>query len=124
LADEASTTGLADPRIQAELLADAMLAASVGILVWDEHRRYVAANDCACQILGTSRSELLGQVVGGHTDNADELVDEALRAGFSYGTALVERFDGSGKARVFYATFMTRTAGMPYMATLLARLPD
>jgi hypothetical protein len=38
------------------------------------------------------------------------------------GEALVERFDGSGTIRVYYATFETTTAGMPFMATPLAPL--
>ena len=58
------TPALADPNIQAELLLDALRSASVGFLVWDEHRRYIAANDAACEILGTTLSELLGDTVG------------------------------------------------------------
>ena len=52
------TPALADPNIQAELLLDALRSASVGLLVWDEHRRYIAANDSACEILGTTLPEL------------------------------------------------------------------
>jgi uncharacterized protein (AIM24 family) len=49
-------------------------------------------------------------------------MDEALAKGFAAGEALVERFDGSGTIKVYYATFETTTAGMPFMATLLAPL--
>jgi PAS domain-containing protein len=48
-----STPGLADPQIQAQLQAEAMQSASGG-LVWDEDRRYIAANEAACRILGTT----------------------------------------------------------------------
>ncbi|HET7568950.1 MAG TPA: PAS domain-containing protein [Gaiellaceae bacterium] len=113
-------SALARPEIQAELIADALRSASVGLLVWDEDRRYVAANACACEILGTTLEELLGQRVGGHTEGGDPATEEALRTGFSTGTASVNRFDGSGRVEVFYATFTTKTAGMPFMATLLA----
>jgi hypothetical protein len=34
----------------------------------------------------------------------------------------VERFDGRGRVEVFYATFTTKTAGMPFMATVIAPL--
>jgi PAS domain-containing protein len=115
---------LAQPEIQAQLLAEALLGASVGLLVWDEDRRYIAANAAACEILGTTLDELLGQRVGDHTPQGTEAVGEALAAGFHTGTATVDRFDGSGRIEVFFATFTTTTAGMPFMATILARLPS
>jgi PAS domain-containing protein len=115
---------LAQPEIQAQLLAEALLGASVGLLVWDEDRRYIAANAAACEILGTTLDELLGQRVGDHTPQGTEAVGEALSAGFHTGTATVDRFDGSGRIEVFFATFTTTTAGMPFMTTILARLPS
>jgi PAS domain S-box-containing protein len=120
-----SGSALADPLIQAQLLAEALQTADVGFLVWDEDRRYIAANDAACELLGTTLVDLLGQPVGGHTVNqdVDELVDSAIRSKFVQGTAQVARFDGSGTVKVFYATFTTRSAGMPFMATVIARLP-
>lgn len=118
------TSSLASREIQAELISEALLSASVGFLVWDEDRRYVAANHCACDILGTNLEELLGQRVGEHTVQGLEAIENALSSGFASGEASVERFDGSGKRKVFYATFMTKTAGMPFMATVLAALPE
>lgn len=120
------TPALAHIEIQNQLLAEAMRSAKVGFLVWDEHRNYIAANEAACEILGTSLSGLLGQPVGRHTRDVevDQLIEDAIRTDFVYGTASVDRFDGRGAVRVFYATFATRSAGMPFMATLLARLPD
>jgi PAS domain S-box-containing protein len=115
---------LADPLIQAQLQAEAMQSATVGFLVWDEDRRYISANEEACRILGTTLDEILGQRVGEHTKNADGLIDAALRAGFISGTAFVRRFDGSGEIEVFYATFPTKSAGMPFMATVIAQIPD
>ena len=118
------TPTLADPNIQAELLLDALRSANVGFLVWDEDRRYIAANDAACEILGTTLPELLGQSVGGHTTSrgTDEMIETAIRTGLVHGTAEVSRFDGTGTVRVFYATFTTKSAGMPFMATVIAPL--
>jgi PAS domain S-box-containing protein len=115
---------LLDPLIQSRLQAEAMESAAVGFLVWDEDRRYIAANNSACEILGTTLEELLGQRVGGHTNDADPLIEEAVRKGYVTGTAFVDRFDGSGRIEVFYATFTTKSAGMPFMATVIARVPD
>lgn len=113
---------LARPEIQAELISEALGSASVGFLVWDEHRRYVAANAAACEILGTTLEQLLGQQVGAQTVEGLESVDEALATGFASGKAVVKPFDGRGPIEVFYATFTTKTAGMPFMATVIAPL--
>ena len=115
-----TSPSLARPEIQAELISEALGSASVGFLVWDEERRYIAANKCACEILGTTLEELLGHSVGEHTVEGAETLDDALASGFAQGRAVVERFDGSGRVEVFYATFTTKTAGMPFMATILA----
>ena len=117
-----TSPSLGQPEIQAELISEALSSASVGFLVWDEDRRYVAANAAACEILGTTLDELLGQRVGGHTVEGVDAVDEALASGFASGKAVVQRFDGRGPIEVFYATFTTKTAGMPFMATVIAPL--
>ena len=44
----------------------------------------------------------------------------AISNGFASGTAVVQRFDGRGTVEVFYVTFTTKTAGMPFMATVIA----
>ncbi len=120
------TSARANIEIQNQLLAEAMRSANVGFLVWDKHRQYIAANEEACEILGTTLTALLGQHVGSHTrdTDADQRINDAIRSDFAYGTAKVNRFDGSGPVNVFYATFTTKSAGTPFMATLLARLPD
>ena len=108
------------PEIQAELISEALTSASVGFLVWDEKGRYVAANAAACEILGTTLDRLLGQRVGDHAIEGLDAVDRAVATGFASGTAVVQRFDGRGTVEVFYVTFTTRTAGMPFMATVIA----
>ena len=115
-----TTPSLARPEIQAELISEALASASVGFLVWDEHRRYIAANPAACEILGTTLEELLGREVGGQTVDGLAAVDDALKSGLASGTAKVKRLDGRGPIDVFYVTFTTKTAGMPFMATVIA----
>jgi PAS domain-containing protein len=110
----------ARPEIQAELISEALSSASVGFLVWDEDRCYIAANAAACDILGTTLEELLGQEVGAHSTAGLDALGEALASGFASGKAVVQRLDGSGPVEVFYATFTTKTAGMPFMATVIA----
>lgn len=78
-----TSLSLARPEIQAELISEALGSASVGFLVWDDHRRYIAANAAACEILGTTLEELLGQEVGGHTEKGLQSIDEALAGGFA-----------------------------------------
>jgi PAS domain S-box-containing protein len=117
-----ASPSLAQPEIQAELISEALGSASVGFLVWDEHRRYVAANPAACEILGITLEELLGNEVGGPTVEGFEAVDEALTSGFVSGKVTVQRFDGRGPVEVFFATFTTKTAGMPFMATVITPL--
>jgi PAS domain S-box-containing protein len=112
---------LATPEIQAQLIAEALGGATVGILVWDEDGRYIAANDAACSILGTTLEDLLGQRVGAHTHDGEALIEQALRGEPAAGEATVDRFDGSGTIAVRYLTFTTRTAGMPFMATIIWR---
>ena len=118
----ATSLSLARPEIQAELIAEALASASVGFLVWDEHRRYVAANAAACEILGTTLEQLLGRQVGTQTTDGVDILEDALATGFASGRAVVQRFDGRGPVEVFYATFQTKAAGMPFMATVIAPL--
>lgn len=115
---------IAQPEIQAALISEALTSAGVGFLVWDENLRYIAANAAACEILGTTLAELLGQKIGGHTIAGAEALEEALASGFSSGRAVVEPFDGGRRINVFYANFATKTAGMPFMATVIAPLPS
>ena len=117
-----TSPSLARPEIQAELISEALASASVGFLVWDEHRRYIAANAAACEILGTTLEELLGREVGEQTIEGAAAVDEALKSGFTTGAATVQRPDGREPVEVYYATFTTKTAGMPFMATVIAPL--
>jgi PAS domain-containing protein len=56
--------------IQQTLLGDAAEHAEIGVMVWNEERRYVAVNVFACRILGVSREDLLGARVGDQNPTA------------------------------------------------------
>jgi PAS domain-containing protein len=111
--------GLTNAQIQLSLLGEAIAEANVGFLVWDDARRYVAVNARACELLGCSLETIIGSRVGSRTVDGETLVRKALRDGGLRGQVTVERFDGSGTLTIDYVTFMTRTAGLPYMASLI-----
>jgi len=107
------------PEIQATLIAEAMATATVGFLIWDDDRHYIAANRTACRMLGCSLEEILGSVVGSRTADGDQVVATVIAGGGGRGRVTAERFDGSGKVTLEYLTFSTRTAGLPYMASII-----
>jgi PAS domain S-box-containing protein len=109
---------LADEQIQATLLAEAMAAAEVGVVVWDDDRHYVAANRKACELIGCTIEELLGSEVGSHTPDGEATIEQAIRSRLTRGRIEVERFDGR-PATLEYVTFPTRTAGLPHMASVI-----
>jgi PAS domain-containing protein len=111
--------GLLNPLVQAELVAEAIADATVGVLVWDDSRRYIAANACACRLLGTTLDELIGSTVGGRTVDGEATVERVARTELSRGRITAERFDGSGPIELEYVTFATRAAGLPYMASVI-----
>ena len=116
--DAASVAALAHPQVQAALLGEAVASAEVGVLVWDDDRHFVAANSCACDLLGCTLDQLLGTSVGDHTVDGEETVERVLRGAGGRGRVTVERFDG-GTIALEYLTFATRTAGLPYMASIV-----
>jgi len=111
--------GLTNMHVQQTLMGESIAAASVGFLLWDDDRRYVAANAAACELLGCSLEEIIGATVGEHTEDGAEVVAQAIRRERSRGTLIVDRFDGSGTIEVEYLTFATSAAGLPYMASLI-----
>ena len=113
-----STRLLIAPHVQATLLAEAIQTAEVGFLVWDDDRHYIAANTAACSLLGCTLEQLLGSVVGERTVEGKELVERVVRGHGGRGRVAFERFDG-GTAELEYLTFSTKTAGLPYMASVI-----
>lgn len=100
--------GLTNRHVQQTLMGESIAAASVGFLLWDDDRRYVAANAAACELLGCSLEEIIGATVGEHTEDGAEVVAHAIRRERSRGTLIVDRFDGSGRSR--WSTSRSRRA--------------
>src|SRR5215217_4512140 len=75
-----STKARAHTLIQQTLLGDAAEHAEIGLMVWNEERRYVAVNTCACRLLGLSREDLLGAKVGdqNRTAAAQDAIEASL----------------------------------------------
>jgi PAS domain S-box-containing protein len=116
---EDSTRNLLAPdQVQATLLADAINGAEVGFLVWDDDRHYIAANPRACSLLGCTLEQLLGSTVGDRTVEGEEVVTNVVRGHGGRGRVTVERWDGD-RITLEYVTFATRTAGLPYMASVI-----
>jgi len=114
---------LADPQIQLTLLGDAVFSAEVGFLVWDDDRHYVAANRRACELLGCTLEQLLGSVVGERTVEGEQAVARVIQGDGRRGRLTVERFDGR-RITVEYLTFGTRSARLPYMASIIWAADD
>ena len=120
---ESTRNLLATHEVQATLLADAIQGAEVGFLVWDDDRHYIAANARACALLGCTLEQLLGSTVGERTAEGEEAVSSVLTGQGGRGRLTVERWDGD-TITVEYVTFATRTAGLPYMASLIWKAED
>jgi len=108
--DTTDRAGLANTQVQLTLLAETVASATVGMLVWDEDRRYIAANTRACELLACTLEELLGSVVGARTADGKATVERVVRGESRTGELEAERFDGQS-IRLSYLTFETRTAG-------------
>ncbi len=106
---------------QQTLLGDAAEHAQLGILVWNEERRYIAVNRYACKILGTTREELLGSQVGDHNPTA------AGRAAIE--TVLAE-LSATGRTSlpsgitVEWMTVASDVAGLPHIVGLMWEATD
>ena len=100
------------------LLAEAIDGAEVGFLVWDDDRHYIAANPRACSLLGCTLEQLLGSTVGERTVEGEDVVSSVVRDHGGRGRVTAQRWDGE-PITLEYVTFATRTAGLPYMASVI-----
>ena len=121
--EESTRNLLASHQVQATLLADAVQGAELGFLVWDDDRHYIAANPRACALLGCTLEQLLGSTVGDRTAEGEAVVSDVVRGQGGRGRVTVERWDGA-TITIEYVTFATRTAGLPYMASLIWKAED
>jgi PAS domain-containing protein len=109
---------LAIVHVQSALLSEAVRHAGVGVLVWDDDRRYVAANERACRLLGCTLEQLIGSVVGSRLVDDAALVEDVLRRHGGAGELAFTRFDG-GEARLAFVSFDTQIGGVPYMGSIV-----
>jgi PAS domain-containing protein len=111
-----STKARAHTLFQQTLLGDAAEHAEIGVMVWNEERRYVAVNTFACRLLGVSREELLGSQVG--DQNPTEAAREAIEA-------VLEELPAFGRTPlpngivVDWITVASEVAGLPHIVGLM-----
>ena len=118
-----STKARAHTLIQQTLLGDAAEHAEIGVMVWNEERRYVAVNTFACRILGVTREEMLGAQVG--DQNPTAAARDAINAS-------IEELPAFGRTplpngiTVDWMTVASDVAGLPHIVGLMweARDPD
>jgi len=98
------------------LLGEAVEHAPVGVFVFDEQGRYVAANAYACEQLGYTRDELLelrlGELAVSQRDALQEY-ERVVSGGAAEGVTRARRKDGSVVALRFRAR-ETTIAGMTF----------
>jgi PAS domain-containing protein len=99
---------------QLALLGEAVeCLGEVAVLVWDEDRNYVAANQAACHLVGKTRDEILKMKVGDlAADRASPLFEQVQRAGIHTGTM------AAPSGEIDFVTCQTRVAGLPYMVSV------
>jgi PAS domain-containing protein len=88
----------------------------VAVFVWDEDRRYVAANRAACRLIDRTREQILEMRVGDLSpDRANEVFSEVQKRGVHAGVM------DSPSGSIHYVTCKTRVAGLPYMVSICWR---
>ena len=110
--------GVADPLIQATLLAEAVDNGPVAIFVVGDDLRYVAVNRSACELLGYEREELLdltAREVMPELDMHEHLL-QAIRDRRSRGRWTLRRKDGE-PVEVEFRASEASVAGMPYLVS-------
>jgi PAS domain S-box-containing protein len=109
---------VADPLIQATLLAEALENGPVAIFVVGDDLRYVAANRFACELLGYEREELLGLTARdvAPTVDMDEFLLELIRDRRRNGRSTLRRKDGEA-VEVEYRATESSVAGLPFFVT-------
>jgi len=111
------------PIVLETLLGDAAKHAHVGIYVYDDEGTYVAVNDHAAALLGTTRDELLRHDIGDFTrDGIDRRV--LLRTERREGVRLLRRRDGTEVPAAFVVV-PTQVSGLGFFVAIVWELePD
>ena len=117
-------SGIANEAVQRTLLGEAADRARVGVVVWNEERRYVAVNPCACELLGVTREALLASKVGdtNRSPEAGAAIEQVVDGTPAQGRLDVSRADGS-TVHLGWLTFPTSVAGLSHVVGLFWEEP-
>jgi PAS domain S-box-containing protein len=104
---------IVDELIQTGLLGEALDKGPALVLVADEQMNYVAVNDLAAEILGYTRSELLGMKVSdlNRDPESGEHYEEMMREGRRMGICALTCRNGD-EIDFHYRAARTRVAGL------------
>jgi PAS domain S-box-containing protein len=114
------SVGVAEPLIQATLLAEALDNGPVAVFVVGDDLRHIAVNQYACTLLGYTREELLSfsaRELAPELALDEQLVNALTTARRLEGTSLLRRKDGSEVAIEFRAC-EAQVAGMPFFVSV------
>ena len=114
-----SNVGVAEPLIQATLLAEALENGPVAVFVVGDDFRHVAVNQYACTLLGYTREELLAldarELAPGR--DLDEQLAAAVTARRVAGRSTLRRKDGTD-VEIEFRAHETRVAGMAFFVSV------
>jgi len=111
--------GVAEPLIQATLLAEALDNGPAAVFVVADDYRHIAVNQYACSLLGYTREELLAlsaRELAPELDLDDHLVS-ALSARRLEGRTVLRRKDGS-PVEIEFRAQEAQVAGMPFFVSV------
>ena len=111
--------------VQRYLVGEAVAAASYLVLVADEHMRFAAVSDEACELLGYTRDEFLQLTVPDIVveREAPQLFAEFIAAGEQRGQISLRCSNGK-TITMLYDAHETTMSGLPYYVSVLFPLPD
>jgi PAS domain S-box-containing protein len=100
------------------LLGDALeFARDFGVFVLDEHGRYLTVNDCACELSGFDRDEIVGREIGSFNPHLARQYAEGLASRRLGGRTFVERKDGT-RIDVCYRASETLVSKLPFLVVV------
>jgi len=111
--------GVAEPLIQATLLAEALDNGPAAVFVVGDDFRHIAVNQYACTLLGYTREELLAlsaRELAPQLDLDEQLVS-ALSSRRLGGRTVLRRKDGS-RIEIEFRSDEAQVAGMPFFVTV------
>jgi PAS domain S-box-containing protein len=111
--------GVAEPLIQATLLAEALDNGPAAVFVVGDDLRHIAVNQYACTLLGYTREELLAlsaRELAPELDLDEQLVS-ALSSRRLGGRTVLRRKDGS-PVEIEFRSDEAQVAGMPFFVTV------